>query len=308
MVGIGIFPDGIKRGKRTFTFLLAIGGPPRFGCTVEQSDRQTYDRGMSEVVLPPLQASLDRRVLITSREMKLVDKTFTAAEENIAFDEALLLAAERDGDEGGFLRIWEPTEWFVVIGRGSSLENEVDLERCGEDGIPVIRRSSGGAAIVAGPGCLFYAVVLSLKQYPELRFIDRAHAHVLSTLAEGLRSVVPQIERQGTSDLAVEGRKVSGNSLRCRKDHLLYHGTLLYDMPLEPLAHYLRLPPRQPEYRNQRSHRDFVANLKLPRKVVYQALLSAWDHPEPLRAWPQCDMENLVREKYATHSWTAQIP
>lgn len=240
--------------------------------------------------------------------MKLVDKTFTAAEENIAFDEALLLAAERDNDEVGFLRIWEPTQWLAVLGRGSSLLTEVNFDKCHQDKIPVIRRSSGGAAIVAGPGCLFYAVVLSLKQYPSLRFIDQAHAFVLSTLANGLKQVVPKIERQGTSDLAVEGRKVSGNSLRCRKDHLLYHGTILYDMPLEPISQYLHHPPRQPEYRSNRCHADFVANLNLPRQVVYHALLSAWGHPEPIASNPQTDMESLVREKYGTHGWTAQVP
>jgi lipoate-protein ligase A len=269
---------------------------------------EATDKRTIEIVTEIPQASLDLNDRIASLVMKLVDKTFAEAAENIAFDEALLLAAERSGDEGGFLRIWEPAEWLVVVGRGSSLLAEVDLERCRQDRIPVIRRSSGGAAIVAGPGCLFYAVVLSLKQYPSLRFIDRAHAFVLSKLAEGLRDVVPGIERQGTSDLAVEGKKVSGNSLRCRKDHLLYHGTLLYNMPLEPLAHYLRFPPRQPDYRDSRCHADFVTNLKLSRKVVHQALLSAWDHPDSFTTWSQSEMESLVREKYSKLSWTAQIP
>ena len=49
--------------------------------------------------------------------------------------------------------------------------------------IPILRRSSGGAAIVAGPGCLMYAVVLSYEARPELRDISRAHAFVLDRLA-----------------------------------------------------------------------------------------------------------------------------
>lgn len=244
----------------------------------------------------------------SSNAMKLIEKTFHSAEENIAFDEAMLLAAERDGEKDGFLRIWEPTQWFVVIGRGSSLEKEVDRRRCSEDAVPVLRRSSGGAAIVAGPGCLFYAVILSLKQYPDLRSIDRAHAYVLSTLIDGLRDMVPDIARKGTSDLAVKGKKVSGNSLRCRKDYLLYHGTLLYDMPLAPITEYLRFPPRQPEYRENRSHADFVANLNLPREKLVEGLLSAWGYPKRLTEWSHADLDHLVRVKYATDNWTAQIP
>jgi len=239
--------------------------------------------------------------------MKLIDKTLAEAAQNVALDEALLLEAEESRDEGGFLRIWEPNDWVVVVGRGSSISREVELARCQDDGLPVIRRSSGGAAIVAGPGCLFYAVVLSLDAYPSLRQIDQAHAFVLSRLVSELKKLVPALERKGTSDLAIGDHKVSGNSLRCRKSHLLYHGTLLYDMPLDRLTRYLRFPPRQPDYRQSRSHADFVCNLKLSRDVVRQAVLAAWNHPVTAVTWPQETTEKLVSEKYSTETWNQQI-
>jgi len=240
--------------------------------------------------------------------MKLIDKTLADATQNVALDEALLLEAEKSRDEAGVLRIWEPTDWVVVVGRGSSVSREVELARCEDDGLPVIRRSSGGATIVAGPGCLFYAVVLSLDAYPSLRQIDQAHAFVLSRLVSELKKLVPALERKGTSDLAIGDHKVSGNSLRCRKSHLLYHGTLLYNMPLDPLTRYLRFPPRQPDYRQGRSHADFVCNLKLSRDVVKQAVLAAWDHPTASITWPQEMTETLVSEKYSAETWNQQIP
>ena len=50
---------------------------------------------------------------------------------------------------------------MVVIGRSSRTADEVDLEYCRAEGIPVLRRCSGGAAVVVGPGCLMYSVVLA---------------------------------------------------------------------------------------------------------------------------------------------------
>ena len=240
--------------------------------------------------------------------MKLIDKTLADATQNVALDEALLLEAEESRDQEGFLRIWEPADWVVVVGRGSSISREVELTRCQADGLPIIRRSSGGATIIAGPGCLFYAVVLSLDAYPSLRQIDQAHTFVLSRLVCELKKLVPTLERKGTSDLAIGGHKVSGNSLRCRKSHLLYHGTLLYDMPLDRLTRYLRFPPRQPDYRQSRSHADFVCNLKLSRNVVKQAVLAAWGHPATAVHWPQETTEKLVAEKYSIETWNQQIP
>ena len=45
---------------------------------------------------------------------------------------------------------------------------------------------------------------------------------------------------QGTSDLAIGDLKFSGNSARCRRRWLLYHGTLLYDFPLSLVAQCLQ--------------------------------------------------------------------
>ena len=48
--------------------------------------------------------------------------------------------------------------------------------------IPVLRRASGGAAIVAGPGCLMYSVVLRYAGREHLRLLDEVHRHVLGII------------------------------------------------------------------------------------------------------------------------------
>src|SRR5688500_8323897 len=98
--------------------------------------------------------------------MKLLDLTLPSPAENLALDEALLDAAEADSTAEDVLRFWEPANYCVVVGRSSQVVVEVNLEACRRRGIPVVRRSSGGAAIVAGPGCLMYAVVLSYHRQP----------------------------------------------------------------------------------------------------------------------------------------------
>ena len=81
-----------------------------------------------------------------------------------------------------------------MIGRSSRIAAEVRRDLCDELRIPVLRRTSGGAAIVAGPGCLMYALVLSYALRPTLRAIDVAHRFVLGTIATALSRLVPGIE------------------------------------------------------------------------------------------------------------------
>lgn len=244
--------------------------------------------------------------------MKSLCLTLDTPEENLALDEALLLHAEQaaeqapehvDSGSNEVLRLWEPREPIVVLGRASRRSDEVDLDCCDQLGIPVLRRCSGGAAIVTGPGCLMYSVVLSYHHHPHLRAVDLAHHEVLGRITRALRAVAPASERQGVSDLAIKGRKFSGNSLRCKREHLLYHGTILYNFDLDLAGRCLRNPPRQPEYRAGRHHRDFLVNLEVDPHALRQVFLDAWNDPPPSTRWPFELVESLVKAKYSQSDW-----
>ncbi len=119
--------------------------------------------------------------------MHLFDLTLPTPEENLALDEALLDEAEAAAEPHECLRLWEAPRPLVVVGRNSRLADEVNVEACRAAGVPILRRTSGGCAIVAGPGSLMYAVVLSYERRPELKMLDAAHAFVLETIAAALR-------------------------------------------------------------------------------------------------------------------------
>jgi lipoate-protein ligase A len=235
--------------------------------------------------------------------MKLLHLTLPTAAENLALDEALLLECESSHEHGEALRVWEPAESCVVVGRSSKVEREVNLAACRRDGVPVLRRVSGGCAIVTAPGCLMYALVLNYTRRPELRAIHAAHRFVLDTLATMLARHAPGLERAGISDLALAGRKVSGNSLRCQRTHLLYHGTLLYGMQTELMERYLTMPPRQPDYRAGRRHADFLALLPATREQLVSALIDAFDAQEPWTLWPELRTRQLDEQRYTREDW-----
>ncbi len=235
--------------------------------------------------------------------MFLLDLTLPTPAENLALDEALLEEAERAGQPHETLRLWEPAAPMVVVGRSSRLEQEVQIEACRQLGVPILRRTSGGAAVVTGPGCLMYAVVLSYEKRPELRAVDRAHRFVLNTIVAGLEEHAPSVRCRGTSDLTLGHQKFSGNSVRCRREHFLYHGTLLYNFRLELIECCLRMPPRQPTYREGRAHGEFVANLPVAADALRQSLIAAWHADRPSATWPEAETARLVAERYSHDEW-----
>ena len=141
--------------------------------------------------------------------------------ENLACDESLLEAADAAEKPSEWWRLWESPSLAVVIGRSSKASEEVDLTFCRERQIPVVRRCSGGAAVVIGPGCLMFAAILSYHSRPELHSIDQAHRLVLGRIVESLDRIGVSVQHPGISDLTIGSRKISGNSLRCKRQAIL---------------------------------------------------------------------------------------
>ena len=125
--------------------------------------------------------------------MRYLDLTLPTAAENLALDEALLEEAEAAAAAGntapvGIAATAGRDRPFVADGDGSATSMPV-----ARSGIPILRRVSGGAAVVAGPGCLMYALVLSYQLRPHLRVLSQAHRYVLGTLAAALEPLAPGV-------------------------------------------------------------------------------------------------------------------
>ena len=215
------------------------------------------------------------RPLPSSRPLRLIDQTLPTISENLAFDEALLVAAE-EGRVGPILRFWELDHLAVVLGASGRSRDDVIAETCLADGVAVARRSSGGGTVVIGPGALNFAVVLPIDFAPGLDAVDKAQRYVLERVAQAIRDSGPEVRVRGSGDLTVAGRKISGSAQRRLKRFFLVHASVLYNFPLDRISRYTRSPARQPDYREQRSHADFVANLPLPRAALVQAITRAW--------------------------------
>ncbi len=234
------------------------------------------------------------------------DITLETAAENLALDEVLL--HEIDGNPShAILRTWQPANAIVVVGRSNQIDTEVDAARCRSEGIRIFRRSSGGGAVVVGPGCLAYALALPLTDELRTSGVAVATRKVMETIASGLAAVIPGITVCGTSDLVVKDRKFSGNSQRWLRKAFLHHGTILFDFNLAQIGRLLQPPSRQPDYRSGRTHSDFVTNVAVPCDVVLQSLVATWNgRPADCSADTLRQARLLAQSRYERDEWNLE--
>lgn len=221
----------------------------------------------------------------------------------LAADEALLDFAE-EGRGGETLSFWEPDRQFVVVGYANHVTREVNVATSGTDGLPILRRCSGGGTVLQGPGCLNYALVLRTAPDGPLATIPGANRWIMerhrAALADALGTPV---EVRGHTDLTLAGRKFSGNSQRRRRDYLLFHGCFLLGLDFALVERYLRMPSHQPAYRSDRSHGEFLINLRIPAERVRAALCREWCAEPAAAPAIQDRIDALVKAKYTQHDW-----
>jgi lipoate-protein ligase A len=258
--------------------------------------------------------------------MKYLGLTLPTPEENLACDEALLDWCD-DGDGPEVLRFWESQKHFVVVGYSNKVAREVNVEACEKLGIPILRRCSGGGTVLQGPGCLNYSLILKIDRDPALQTVTGTNCFVMERNRAALekllsggsrrkeplspRSQIPnprsQIALCGHTDLAINGRKFSGNAQRRKRRAVLFHGSFLLNFDIAMIERTLRLPSKQPGYRADRGHVEFLTNLNLSPNAVKTALRQTWRVADELKEFRTEQIQKLVAQRYSFDAWNLKF-
>jgi lipoate-protein ligase A len=115
------------------------------------------------------------------------------------------------------------------------------------------------------------------------------------------------IEIQGTSDLTLAGVKFCGNAQRRKRGYVLFHGVFLLHMDLGAIETHLPVPAKQPSYRQNRPHKDFLTNLEVSPVTVKRVLRRMWQAQETAPSPPPTGVERLVKNQYATQEWICKF-
>ncbi len=162
---------------------------------------------------------------------------------NLAAEEYLLT-----GRNEPFVRLWRNSD-SVIIGRNQNAWAEIDAGYVEREGIPVIRRLTGGGAVFHDLGNVNYS------------FFDLNGIRFTEVMTAALKELGLDVRSEGRNDLTLEGMKISGTAACERGGRRLEHGTLLFDASLDRLAAALRPRPEKFEGKGVRSVRKRVANL-----------------------------------------------
>ena len=166
---------------------------------------------------------------------------------NMARDVAILEAVS-GGEALPTLRLYGWSPPCLTLGRHQGVE-AADLAFCRREGIDVVRRPTGGRALLHHHE-LTYAVVAPLGAGPLPRALQDAYRTICGALVRAMRSLgvdaeltggevnlelpgprttIPCFEAPAGGEVVVKGRKLVGSAMRAHVGTILQHGAIVLD-------------------------------------------------------------------------------
>jgi lipoate---protein ligase len=236
-------------------------------------------------------------------KIRVLETGFNSGTWNMAFDEVLLVNSAENGIPTLRLYGWHPP--CVSIGYFQSLDEEVDLKRCNKMGVDVVRRLTGGGAVLHEFE-LTYSFIT--KIYP---------ANILESYNLICDPVVTCMNKFGLSakfvplnDIIVDNKKVSGNAQTRKNNTLLQHGTILLNVDFDKMFSVLKVPSQKIKDKLIDDARSRVKGLNKTFEEVTYNLKESFgekfgaqiipDDPTPKEIEYS---KMLVIKKYSSHEW-----
>ncbi|MDY0406218.1 lipoate--protein ligase [Virgibacillus sp. 179-BFC.A HS] len=185
--------------------------------------------------------------------MKFIDNNgITDATINLALEEYVL---ENFGEKDTYLLFYINSP-SIIIGRNQNTIEEINTDYVDSKNIKVVRRLSGGGAVYHDEGNLNFSFITKDDGNSFQNF-----AKFTEPVVKALNNMGVPAELQGRNDLAVEGRKISGNAQFSTRGRMFSHGTLMYDSEIENVVSALNVNKAKIESKGIKSIRSRVANI-----------------------------------------------
>ncbi|WP_433676194.1 lipoyl protein ligase domain-containing protein [Microbacterium gorillae] len=263
-----------------------------------------------------------RRALVTAPgwkdfEWEIVRDPAVSPNMNLALDEVLTTRVG-EGRRKPTLRIWEWDESAVVIGSFQSYRNEVDPEGAARHGFQVVRRISGGGAMMMAAGQIItYSLYVPAKMVAGMTFAD-SYAYLDDWVLQALRSLGIDATYQPLNDIASPTGKIGGAAQkRLANGGVLHHATMSYDIDGQMMTEVLRIGREKLSDKGTTSAAKRVDPLRsqtgLSRDDVIQAFIGTFRQltgavDGTIAADEYADAERLVETKFATDAWLHRVP
>lgn len=270
-----------------------------------------------EAIGVAVRRSLAHATTWTDYQWEIVHAPAASPATHLALDE-VLTASVASGTRNPTLRFWEWDQNAVVIGSFQSVKNEVDPDGAARHGFEVVRRITGGGAMMMEKGSVVtYSLYAPIDLVQGMTFAD-SYAYLDEWAILALHDMGIDASYVPLNDITSPKGKIGGAAQkRLGAGAVLHHVTMSYDMDGQKMTEVLRIGREKISDKGIASAAKRVDPLRsqtgLPRAEIIdrmKARFTAMYGAEPGDITPEeyAAAARLVETKFSTPEWLYRVP
>jgi len=162
--------------------------------------------------------------------------------------------------------VWIPNETCIVMGRSNNPVESLITENVIADGLPVYKRPSGGETVVLSNKMIVLSIAVEQTDFKSGKSYFKDYNTKIISALKNLD--IKDLGYKGISDITINDLKILGSSIYQNKFVVFYHAVLNVSESVSLIDKYLKHPMREPIYRNNRNHKDFVTSLSKEKYII----------------------------------------
>ena len=171
------------------------------------------------------------------------------------------------------LCLLSPATPYVCLGFHQDMEQEVDLEYCRTNRIPIFRREVGGGAVFLDGRQLFFQLILKRENPGAPLKLDAFYKKYLEPVIRVHRRIGIDVQYKPINDLLAGGRKISGTGAGDIGDSIVFVGNLILDFDYDTMSRVLKVPDEKFRDKVKKTIQD---NLTTIRRELGEDAADRW--------------------------------
>ncbi len=175
------------------------------------------------------------------------------------------------------LSLVSPAEPYVCIGFHQDAEQEVDMEFCRQNSIPVFRRDLGGGAVYLDGGQLFFHLILHRDNPSIPKGKTTFYKKFLQPIINVHQCIGIPVRYKPVNDLIADNCKISGTGAAEIGECIVFVGNLIVDFNYEMMSRVLKVPD---EKFRDKVHQTLKENLTTIQRELGKEKAGQWDEAQ----------------------------
>jgi lipoate-protein ligase A len=209
-----------------------------------------------------------------------------------------------------------PETPYMCIGFFQDLENELDINYCRANQLPVIRRETGGGAVYIDNGQLFVQWIFQQSSLP--RRVDQRFQLFVKPLIETYKFFGINAYYHPINDVHVNGKKIVGTGAATIGNGEIVTGNFLFDFDYQTMLNAINVPDKQFREAVKRNLSEFLTTMNMElenvpeRSAVIEVYRTKCEEELGLKSelgeFTDKELEemDIVEQKFVQNDWLYQ--